>query len=62
MKHKDQTETYKDPVCGMEISRLTAPASYKYNGKIYYFCAEMCRDQFESEPDKYLAKWPRKTG
>lgn len=50
---KEQKPTYKDPVCGMVISQLTAPATYEYRGKIYYFCAEVCRNRFESNPDKY---------
>jgi YHS domain-containing protein len=57
MKYKKVKETFKDPVCGMEVSRLTALATCEYNGKTYYFCAEICRDKFEKEPDKYISKW-----
>ena len=60
MTKKEQKETYKDPVCGMEISRLTAPASYDYDGKTYYFCADLCRDKFEANPKQYIGKWHEK--
>ena len=59
-KNKEQQETYKDLVCGMEVSRLTAPATAEYHGKTYYFCADLCRDKFDSAPEKYIDKWPRK--
>jgi YHS domain-containing protein len=57
MKYKEVKETFKDPVCGMEVSKSTAPATSEYRGKTYYFCAELCRDKFEKEPDKYVSKW-----
>lgn len=52
-RHPSQP-TYKDPVCGMEISRNTAPSETEYEGKTYYFCAPVCRDQFLEDPAKYV--------
>lgn len=60
MKMKEGQDAYKDPVCGMVVSRLTAPATYEYEGKTYYFCAGVCRDKFEADPEKYSGKWSRK--
>lgn len=54
MKHQDDERAFKDPVCGMEVSRLTAIAETKNEGKTYYFCSPGCRDAFEAEPGKYL--------
>lgn len=54
MKHQDDERAFKDPVCGMEVSRLTAIAEINYEGKTYYFCSPGCRDAFEAEPGKYL--------
>lgn len=54
MKHQDDERAFKDPVCGMEVSRLTAFAETNYEGKTYYFCSPGCRDAFEAEPGKYL--------
>jgi len=47
--------TVKDVICGMDIDPKTAAASEEYKGKTYYFCAEICRDKFKVEPDKYAA-------
>ncbi len=56
MKQKHQTSAFKDPVCGMEVSRKTAIAEFIYQGKPYYFCANSCREAFEAEPEKYLTR------
>lgn len=56
MKHRDDEATFKDPVCGMEVSRLTAIAETDYGGKTYYFCSDGCRDAFDAEPEKYLKR------
>ena len=56
MKHQDDESAFKDPVCGMEVSRLTAIADMDYEGKTYYFCSEGCREAFEAEPEKYLKR------
>ena len=45
---------FKDPVCGMEVSRTTAIEECDYQGKTYYFCAGSCREAFEAEPEKYI--------
>lgn len=54
MKHQGNEKAFKDPVCDMEVSRLTAIAETDYEGKTYYFCSDGCRDEFEAEPAKYL--------
>jgi len=59
MKRHDQERSFKDPVCGMEVSHTTAIAETIYQGKTYYFCAPSCKDAFEAEPEKYLHH-PRK--
>jgi len=54
MKHPNNEPSFKDPVCGMEVSRLTAIDECDYQGKTYYFCAGSCRETFEAEPEKYV--------
>ncbi len=49
----DNEPVFKDPVCGMEVSRTTAIEACEYQGKTYYFCAGSCREAFEAEPEKY---------
>ena len=54
MKRQIEERSFKDPVCGMEVSRLTAIEELDYQGKSYYFCSRHCREAFEAEPDKYI--------
>ncbi len=44
----------KDPVCGMEVEAAKAAGLSIHNGKTYYFCATACKQQFDSNPDKYV--------
>lgn len=43
-------------VSGKEMKKSEAAASYEYNGKLYYFCCEGCKEKFMKEPDKYINK------
>lgn len=45
-----------DPVCGMKVDPATAAASYKYKGKLHYFCAVGCKVAFEKNPEQYLSR------
>ncbi|VAW06222.1 hypothetical protein MNBD_ALPHA01-1142 [hydrothermal vent metagenome] len=63
MKYRKNTNSdfaHTDPVCGMEVSYNTAPAVVTYENKIYYFCADICRQAFEDNPELYVHKF-RKT-
>jgi YHS domain-containing protein len=42
-----------DPVCKMTIDENKAVAKSDYNGKTYYFCAQVCKTKFDKEPEKY---------
>jgi YHS domain-containing protein len=41
----------KDPVCGMDVEPSKTPANRKLaiDGKIYYFCSDHCKQQFEKQ-------------
>jgi YHS domain-containing protein len=54
MKQHNGEQSAKDPVCGMEISRKSAPEELTYQGKTYYFCADICRKVFEADPEKHI--------
>ncbi len=45
-----------DPVCKMTVSEEKAAARTEYKGKTYYFCAKVCKEKFEKEPEKYIGK------
>ena len=42
-----------DPVCGMSVEREKA-ISVEWDGKVYSFCAQGCRDEFVSDPQKFI--------
>jgi YHS domain-containing protein len=54
MKHEPDKHSFKDPVCGMEVSHSTAADQFEHGGRTYYFCARICREAFEMEPEKYM--------
>jgi len=47
-------EPATDPVCGMQIGRLTAAASDSYLGHPYYFCCKDCHTKFQEDPEQYV--------
>ncbi|MBN2031276.1 heavy metal translocating P-type ATPase [bacterium] len=44
----------RDPVCGMNIKEEESVGSSMHKGNTYYFCSQGCKNQFDSDPDKYL--------
>jgi YHS domain-containing protein len=46
----------KDPVCGMNVEESKAAATSTYGGQTYYFCAKVCNENFDKDPEKYLKK------
>jgi len=59
MKYRLKHDSFKDSVCNMILSKLTAVASTDYDGKTYYFCAEICRKEFERDPERHVGKHRR---
>jgi len=45
-----------DPVCKMEVNKLTVKFKSEYKEKIYYFCAPGCKKEFDDNPEKYVKK------
>ena len=48
------TQTYKDPVCGMEVTAEAAASKSEYKGHMYYFCSIADKEPFDKNPDKYI--------
>ena len=46
----------KDLVCGMMVDQKSPPAKTTYFGKEYYFCSQLCKTEFENNPEKYIRK------
>jgi len=43
----------RDPVCGMQVETVHAPASADCHGHRVFFCSEHCRDRFVGDPEHF---------
>jgi YHS domain-containing protein len=43
----------RDVVCGMNVDPAKAAATSDYHGKTFYFCAKVCKNKFDADPQKY---------
>lgn len=43
----DEEQTVTDPVCGMEIAPLSALATRRHEGQLFYFCSTRCAKTFD---------------
>lgn len=46
------TQTFVDPISGMEVVPTTAAGSFKKEGESYYFCSTGCLQKFIEPVDK----------
>ena len=46
-------QTFKDPVCGMNVTEAS-PHFLQHAGTPFYFCSAGCKAKFASDPAKYL--------
>jgi YHS domain-containing protein len=51
-----ETAAVHDLVCGMIVDPKTAEFSSTYEGKTYYFCSQMCKDEFDKTPASFLMR------
>ncbi|MFH1185971.1 MAG: YHS domain-containing protein [Chloroflexota bacterium] len=50
------TNTFRDPVCGMDVTSQEAAGTSEYHGTVYYFCSLGCKQTFEQQPEKYARR------
>lgn len=43
----------KDPICGMKVNLEKTKHTSTYQGKVYGFCSESCKEEFDKSPYKY---------
>ncbi|MBI3152279.1 MAG: YHS domain-containing protein [Chloroflexi bacterium] len=55
-------DTYKCPVCGMEVTPETAGGKSEYKGHTYYFCSKADKDTFDQNPEKYISQEQKTAG
>jgi YHS domain-containing protein len=44
----------KDPVCGMDVNEEQAELISEHKGAKYYFCSNICKENFDKDPEKYI--------
>jgi Cu+-exporting ATPase len=49
----EEANVVTDPVCKMQIDENKAAGKSEYNGKTYYFCAQVCKTKFDQNPQQY---------
>ena len=54
-KRNNEDFLVRDPVCGMRIEPEYAADVDFYKGKIFYFCAQSCKQEFNNDPEKYFS-------
>ena len=42
-----------DPICKMQVDEKNAAGTSEYKGKTYYFCAQVCKEKFDENPEQY---------
>ena len=52
LKYDNKIDFY----CKMDITKYGVSDTTHYKGKLYGFCAKMCKDEFLKNPEVYLAK------
>jgi RND family efflux transporter MFP subunit len=56
---KEESAKVGDPFCGIEVDEAQARKSgwiSEFQGKTYYFCRDYCKQQFEKDPARCLAR------
>ena len=44
-----------DPVCTMKVDEEATEFTSEYDGTTYYFCSNACKEEFENDPERYIA-------
>ncbi|KAA3616831.1 MAG: YHS domain-containing protein [Calditrichaeota bacterium] len=44
----------KDLVCGMQVDSKVPVTKSEFKNKVYYFCSELCKEQFDENPQEYI--------
>jgi len=49
-----ETHEHIDPVCKMKVEHTDDAIHSEYEGEVYLFCCQTCKDEFDKDPTKYL--------
>ncbi|MEJ2069323.1 MAG: YHS domain-containing protein [Syntrophobacterales bacterium] len=56
MAEKEKVICTVDPVCNMDLKSHHGEYMYDFEDVTYYFCSELCRDEFIKQPEKFAKK------
>lgn len=56
MPAKEKTVCTVDPVCNMDLEAVHSKYMYDFEDVTYYFCSELCKEEFARQPEKYVKK------
>ncbi|HCC69008.1 MAG TPA: heavy metal translocating P-type ATPase [Nitrospiraceae bacterium] len=56
MRSREEAMKVTDPVCKMTIEDKDAAAVSTYRSKTYYFCARACKENFDKNPESFIAE------
>jgi len=59
---KEAAQMAIDPVCGMAVDEKSALYKSEYDGKVYYFCAAVCKRTFDQEHARLGAAARKRNG
>ncbi len=48
------------PVSDQKLGSMGTPIKIEHDGKVIFFCCQMCKPRFEKDPETYLAKFQKK--
>lgn len=56
LQNSEKNHKAYDPVCGMEVHPKTTAFKSLYQNQTYIFCSEICLEEFNRNPGKYVFK------
>lgn len=56
MPKKERAVCTVDPVCNMDLEAVHSKYMYDFEEVTYYFCSELCKEEFARQPEKYVKK------
>ncbi|MGI8797090.1 MAG: ATP-binding cassette domain-containing protein [Acidimicrobiia bacterium] len=49
----EEAELAVDPVCGMTINAARAAGQRERDGRVHFFCSDICVERFDADPERY---------
>ena len=56
MSEEAKPVCHVDPVCNLDLKAEHGKFMYDFEDETYYFCSELCKEEFAKQPKKYAKK------